>query len=52
MELAFTGRRDFAYFVCLGSSRNASEQWYPTFFVSVHPDVISLQIYTRKVVGV
>jgi hypothetical protein len=28
------------------------DQWYSTFFVSVHPDVISFQICTPKVVGV
>jgi hypothetical protein len=27
-------------------------QWYSTFFVRVHPDIISLQLYTSKVVDV
>jgi hypothetical protein len=27
------------------------EQWYSTFFVRVPPDIISLQLYTPKVVG-
>jgi hypothetical protein len=27
-------------------------QWYSTFFVSVPPDIISLQLFTPKVVGV
>jgi hypothetical protein len=29
----------------------AVEQWYSTFFVHVPPDVISLQLYTPKVVS-
>jgi hypothetical protein len=31
---------------------SAIEQWYSAFFVRVPPDVISLQLYTRKVVCV
>jgi hypothetical protein len=30
----------------------ALDQWYSTFFVRVPPDIISLQLYTPKVVGV
>jgi hypothetical protein len=31
---------------------NYLTQWYSTFFVRVPPDIISLQLFTPKVVGV
>jgi hypothetical protein len=27
------------------------DHWYPTFFIRVPPDVISLELHTPKVVG-
>jgi hypothetical protein len=34
------------------TERVGLEQWYSTFLVCVPPDMISLQLFTPKVVGV
>jgi hypothetical protein len=37
---------------CIGMNDLAVRQRYSTFFVPVPPDIISLQLFTPKVVGV
>jgi hypothetical protein len=39
----------FSYLICLQIESSTLQQWYSTFFVSVPPDIISLQLFTPKV---
>jgi hypothetical protein len=52
MNISLQGRFRLAVGPWISVGESTIEQWYPTFFVRVTPDVISLQLFTPNVVVV